>query len=90
MTIKTNNDKPFLIVINKDSNSLLFLCDTNLTCLSKLNFIYVDKTFQNVPEQFIHIFIIRYGIKIQIFMCHLLSFYFLINQLTHAKIRLIF
>lgn len=31
----------------------------NLTCLSKLNFIYVDITFQNVPEQFIHIFLIH-------------------------------
>lgn len=28
--------------------------------------------------------------KVQILMCHLLYFYFLINQLVHTKMRLIF
>lgn len=46
MTVKTNNNKPFLLVNDKDSNALLFSCNTGLMCLSKLNVIYVDKTFQ--------------------------------------------
>jgi hypothetical protein len=57
--ITTNNNEQFLLFNDRNSNIVMFSCRTNLTFLSKLDTIYVDRTFRCCPKFFTQLFTIH-------------------------------